>query len=266
MREPCETLPPYDHVNAYVVASNGVAMVVDPGSGGPEAVRALDAALVDAGTRLVKGVLLTHTHPDHTGGLAALPELARDAALFVHAAEARRLGAAARPTLLADGRRLVVGDAVLRTVHTPGHSPGHLAFALEPDRAVLVGDLLAGAGSTWVGAPEGDVAAYLASLARVSELDARVLGPGHGPAIHDPADRLAWARDHRLERERQVVDALAGEPRTLDQLGRAVYPGLEPEARPYAEASLLAHLRKLMAEMRVVHLGDDESGPFALRR
>lgn len=266
MRQPCATLPPYDHVNAWLVVSDGVALVVDPGSDEPAARAGLRRALEHAGVRLVKGVLLTHTHPDHVGGLEDVLALAGGAPVFVHPAEADRLEGVPRPVLLGDGRRLTVGDVIVEALHTPGHSPGHLAFHVVDDGVALVGDLLAGSGSTWVGVPEGNVTAYLASLERVRALRAKRLGPGHGDPITDPEGHLAWARAHRLEREDQVLRALQGEPLSLSALRRAVYPKVDPAAASLAEASLLAHLRKLMREMRVVHLGSDETGPYAARR
>ncbi len=264
LRLPSRTLPPFDHVNVYLVAAGGVGVVVDPGSPGEASRDAIDAALASAGVRLLKAVLLTHGHVDHVEGLAALLESHPDCPVYLHALEAQRVRAAGR-MFLADEHRLTVGDTVIRTLHTPGHSPGHLSFLVEDDRTALAGDLVAGQGSSWVGTPEGDVSAYLASLSRLRGLAPALLGPGHGPLVRDPAAKLAAAAEHRLARERQLLAALAEGPQRLAALRRQVYPGLPDAARELAERSLLAHLAKLMHEMRVVHLGDDPHSPFALR-
>jgi endoribonuclease LACTB2 len=260
---PTATLPPWRATNAFVVGGGGVGWLVDPGGHGPEAEAALDALLAAAGVRTLKGVLLTHTHADHVGGVLGV--LARHGLsdVLVHPAGIARLpvGVAGRP--LAPGRRLVAGPAVVQAIATPGHASDPLAFWLDDDRVALVGDLVAGRGSTWVGVPDGDVADHLASLARIAALDPAIVAPSHGPLRDDGRTVLDDARTHRLDRERAIWAALAGGPATLDALEAAVYPDLEPAAAAFARRSLLAHLQKLMRETRVAHLGDDERGPFA---
>jgi len=266
LRLPSRTLPPFDHVNVHLVASNGVGVVVDPGSPGEDAARVTLDALRNAGVRLLKAVLLTHTHPDHIEGLGPLLELARDCVVYVHPLEADRLEGVPALIPLGGDRRIAVGDATVRSLHTPGHSPGHLTFLVEEDGVALVGDLVAGQGSSWVGVPEGDVAEYLASVARLRALEPRLLAPGHGPLVADADGKLAAATGHRLQREAQVLDALSGGARDLAALRERIYPSLPEPSHDLAERSLLAHLRKLMREMRVLHLGEDPSGPYALRR
>lgn len=273
VRLPCDTLPPYDHVNAYVVAGGGVAVVVDPGSNRPEAQAMLRAALTAAGARLLKGIALTHTHPDHVDGVPPLAAYEADRngtapPLLVHAAEAGNLPDR-NVTYLADGRVLTVGDATMTALHTPGHSPGHLTFVVAGPagevEAALVGDLAVATGSVWVGLPEGDVSAYLATLERVAAIGAPLLAPGHGALIENPVRRLQELAAHRREREAQVLAALAAGSATAAEITRRVYPGHPDAVLALAEQTVLAHLVKLMREMKVVHLGDDNRGPYALR-
>lgn len=261
---PSMPLPPFEHTNAYVVARSGVGLVIDPGSREPVAAERLQATLRAAGVAAPKGIVLTHTHSDHVAGVPALRDAYPDVAVYVHPLELARVPSEWRATGLAGGRRLTVADAVVEVVHTPGHSPGHVTLWWPPGRTAIVGDLVAGAGSVWVGVPDGDVSHYLESLARVAALDPRVVAPGHGPVRRDGAAVLLEARTHRMERERQVLAALRAGPRGVRELREAIYPELDPAVAPFAERSLLAHLHKLMRERRVMHAGTDEQGPYLL--
>lgn len=267
------TLPPHRTTNSYLIVDRGVGWLVDAGFAPDDthALATLLAALDAVGLVTLKGLLLTHTHPDHWAGAATLQRHFAEARrerlpVYVHPEELARLALPGEVRALRGGRRLTAGDLTLHARHTPGHSPGHLCFEVPEVRVALVGDLLAGEGSTWVGVPEGDVRAYLASLQGLQALALRALGPGHGALVRAPEARIAEVRAHRLERERQVLAALQHEALRLDALRERVYPELPPAAWEHAERSLLAHLVKLMAEMRVVHLGSDARGPYRARR
>lgn len=265
---PCRTLPPYDHVNSYLIAANGIGAIVDPGSDRPEALDGLLELTRQVGVRRLEAVLLTHTHSDHVAGLGAVLAAFDAPEVRVHPLEADRVRAASAPLPLDDEGVLAVGDTPVRALHTPGHSPGHLSFLIPGDggTVALVGDLVAGEGSSWVGAPEGEVASYLRSLARLRALRPALLGPGHGPVVRDPDAKLAHSAAHRLERERQLVAALADGVGALTQLRERLYPGLPEAAHGLAERSLLAHLFKLIAEGKVARRGDDPAGPYELLR
>jgi endoribonuclease LACTB2 len=260
---PVATLPPWSATNAYLIAGAGVGWLVDPGGAGPAAEAAIDALLASAGVRTLKGVLLTHTHPDHVAGVADVVRRHGAIDVLVHPAGVQRLPRGVVGRALLPGRRLVAGPLVVRALDTPGHATDHLAFWLDEDRAVVVGDLVAGRGSTWVGFPDGSVVDYLASLERVAALAPRLVAPGHGPLRHDGGAVLDEARAHRLARERDVWAALEAGPASLGSLRASVYPDLDADAHDLAERSLLAHLHKLMRETRVMHLGSDAHGPFA---
>jgi endoribonuclease LACTB2 len=254
-------LGPWEHTNAYVLGGRGVSLVVDPGADEPAALEALAAAVAATGSDAPKGIMLTHTHPDHIAGLAPLRARWPDVPVYVHPLEA---DAVPRPTPFAGGRRLVVADHVVEALATPGHSRGHLALWLAEERVLLAGDLVAGRGTIWVGAPDGDVTAYLDSLARAAALEPALVAPGHGPVRRDGATVLREAREHRLAREAAIVRALAGGALELPRLRDALYGDLPEELAALAERSLLAHLEKLMREHRVMHAGSDARGPYLL--
>lgn len=266
---PSQTLPPFTTTNTYLIADGGVGVLVDPGFHEAASMEGLLEALERARVDFLKAILLTHTHQDHRAGIPFVQAHFEGVSVFVHPHEFTRLEAesAARDVrALHDDKTIPAGDLTVRSVFTPGHSPGHLSFYLEDVRVALVGDVLASRGSTWVGLPEGDVEDYLASLQRLQGLEPTLLGPGHGETIREPSTRLAEARQHRLERLEQVYKALQEEPLRLNELREAVYPEVEADLERFTEYSLLALLKKLMNDMRVLHLGEDETGPYAVRR
>lgn len=261
---PSETLPPFTHTNSYLIADGGVGMLVDPGFHEEKSLKAVQDALELAGVKLLKAILLTHTHPDHIGGLAMVQRAFEDIPVYVHPNELSRLEAKSVQALNA-GRTLTVGNKTLLSVFTPGHSPGHLSYYLEAETLALVGDMAAGHGSTWIGLPEGDIDDYLTSIDALRVLKVSILGPGHGKLITDPYNKLNEVRQHRLERLEQVYRALEPRELSLSELREAVYPGVHEDLKNLAEYSLLALLKKLMNDMRVLHLGKDEQGPYAVR-
>jgi len=236
-----------DGTNTYLVGApgSGQVVVVDPGPADAAHLAAVEAAATARGARVV-ALLVTHHHGDHAE--AAAPWSARFGAP-VAAAGAAVAGPGGR--LLADGDRLALAGTTLDVVATPGHTADHLAFRLESG-AVLVGDHVLGRGTSVVTHPEGDVVAYLASLRRVHDLGPAALYCGHGPELtEDPVAVLDFYLAHRAYRERQLLDALAEGPRTVEELVATVYAAVPREVRPAAGQSTRATLAKLQAEGRV---------------
>jgi glyoxylase-like metal-dependent hydrolase (beta-lactamase superfamily II) len=100
--------------------------------------------------------------------------------------------------------------------------------------------------------PDGDMAAYLDSLAKVRALRLRSIAPGHGHLITEPNQVIDWYIEHRLEREAQVFECVRRDKRTrIAAIVEELYVGLVPELVPMARRSVHAHLLKLAAEDRV---------------
>ena len=222
--------------NTWIVEGDPVAVVIDPGPDDDAHLAAIEERL---GPAAVGAVLVTHSHADH------LPLAERLAA-------AHRAPVLRHPQL-ADGDLVQVGKVRLKALYTPGHASDHLCFLEEGDGAVFTGDLVLGRGSTMITHPDGDMAAYLRSLDRLIELAPSILFPGHWDPVEDPMGKLAEYREHRLDRERQVLAALAEGPAGAPELTRRVYAA-EVSGKDLlraAEMTLRAHLDKLVAEGRV---------------
>ena len=222
--------------NTWIVG-DGPSIVIDPG---PDDAGHLREVTREAGH--LAAILLTHDHPDHAPGAAALAE-ATGAPVY-----------AARPPdggqRLRDGQRIVAGDMALTAVATPGHSPDHVAFVEERHRGLFTGDAVLGRGTSVIDPPEGDLMAYLRSLQRMRELSPRVLYPGHGPVVFDGPGKLEEYVEHRAAREEQVLAALASGPRTAEEIVPEIYGDHPAELHELAARSVLAHLIKLENEGR----------------
>lgn len=244
------TLPPATHTNCVVVGA-GEAVVIDPASPYPDELARLDAwldALAAAGTR-VREILLTHHHPDHTGGVTHLAERLGVPVAAHPTTRAKLAGQVAVTRDLVDGERIELPGPParrLRTILCEGHADGHLAFHEEVTDTLIAGDMVAGTGTIVIAPPEGKLGLYLRSLEALAALDARRLIPSHGPMIGDPRGLLEQYVTHRGWRERKVQDALAkAQAAPLSALVPLVYDDVPPHVYPLAERSLLAHLLKL---------------------
>lgn len=248
--------------NTYLIGGGSGVAVLDPGPEDAAHLAAILRATRDAGERITH-ILVSHTHRDHSPGAAALqratgaPVVGCGPHLTPPAEGATEGGGdhAYRPDLaLEDGARVEGADWRLTALHTPGHCANHLCFALEAQGAegvVFSADHVMSWSTSVVSPPDGDMADYMASLARLearAERD-RLYLPGHGPPLPDPLPFVAALAAHRREREAKVLDALrAAGPggATAAALVPPVYgPELDPRLLGGAARSLLAHLIKL---------------------
>jgi glyoxylase-like metal-dependent hydrolase (beta-lactamase superfamily II) len=227
-------------------------LLVDAGVGHPEHLAALEKLL---GDRPLSRVFLTHAHRDHSAGVPHLR--ARWPGVEIAGGAALDNGAALRGPRIADGGTLPAGDRMMQVVSTPGHSPDHACLWDEDARIFFAGDLLVASGTVMIDASSGGgLRGYLASLARVRELDPARIYPGHGPFIDNGAALIDQYVAHRMDRERQVLDALAHGPSTVQALVKTIYPLLDPAIAPAAEETLIAHLAKLEEEEKVQRSGE----------
>ncbi len=262
---PSHTLPPFSHTNSFVVHNQGVAVLLDAGFYEEASVKLIKDALNTANVSFLKALFLTHTHPDHIEGIPLLREAYPDLPIYVHANEFMQVEAFGNIKILNEARNFMVGDTLIQTVFTPGHSLGHLSFYLPDETLAIVGDLLAGKGSTWIGKPEGNMNDYLASLERIRALKLTKLAAGHGDTLLDPYNKLNEVRQHRLARLEQVLGAFEGHKiRLLPDIRNYVYPDVPEAMTAMADSSLLALLEKLMLDTKIMHLGDSEAGPYML--
>jgi glyoxylase-like metal-dependent hydrolase (beta-lactamase superfamily II) len=92
---------------------------------------------------------------------------------------------------------------------------------------------------------------YLAALERLRTRRPAVICPAHGPLVLDPDAKLSGYIEHRLDRERKLVAALAAGKRTVDALLDDVWSDAPAVLRAAAGVTLAAHLDKLADEGRL---------------
>lgn len=255
--------------NSFILGEGRVA-VIDPGPAIPAHLEAIRAAL-RPGER-VEAILVTHPHCDHSG-LARPLAAATGAPVFAfgdaRAGISPEMAALALQGALGGGEgadegfvpdvRLADGEWLegpgwrVEALWTPGHMGSHLSFRMG--EVVFTGDLVMGWASTLISPPEGDLAAYRRSLARLAEVGARRFLPGHGPAVEDPGARIAELLAHRAAREAAILAALGPRPQELGPITRAVYADTPPALLPAAARNALAHLIDLAARGLVVAEG-----------
>ena len=236
----------------YVIGSGEVA-VIDPGPDLAEHVEALLAGL--SGER-VTHILITHTHRDHSPAAAAL-KAATGAPTWGFGPHAG--GKRGEPGVeeggdwdfvpdvaVRDGERITGRGWRFEAVHTPGHTSNHLCFALEDSGILFSGDHVMGWSTSVISPPDGDMAAYMASLDKLLGRPDTVYWPTHGPAIGEPKRLVRAFIAHRREREAGILDCLSAGVEQIDAIVERLYVGLQPGLRRAAGRSVQAHLIDLV--------------------
>jgi glyoxylase-like metal-dependent hydrolase (beta-lactamase superfamily II) len=243
----------------YLAGSREVA-IIDPGPDLPEHLNALVQAVAE---RPVVAILCTHTHRDHSPAARPLAQLTGAPIIGCAALALEDVGPRADAAfdgdywpdrVLADGEWIEVDGERLTAVATPGHTSNHLCFAY---RGVLfTGDHVMGWSTTVVVPPDGDMADYMASLAKLKARDDRIFYPAHGPAVKKPAQLLRGMLGHRMQRERQILRIIGEAPAAIPDIVLQAYPGLDPRLLVAAGGSVWAHLLDLERRGLVMRAGD----------
>ncbi|MCE2483267.1 MAG: MBL fold metallo-hydrolase [Alphaproteobacteria bacterium] len=239
------------HGTGTYIVGRGEVAIIDPGPDLDAHVAALLAAVAG---ETVTHILITHTHRDHSPAARALRQ-ATGAATYGFGPHGGGAGgdveegadrAFAPDRRLGDGAGIAGGGWTLTALHTPGHTSNHLCYALAEERALFPGDHVMGWSTTVVSPPDGDMGAYMASLALCRERAAagrdRVYYPTHGAPIADPARHVDQLLAHRRHREAQIASCLGAGVVTVPEMVERIYAEVPRELHGAARRSVLAHL------------------------
>lgn len=258
----------------YIVGAGAEVAVIDPGPDDTGAAGHADtngtghveAILKAVGDARIVAIVCTHTHRDHSP--ASRPLQAASGAPIIGCAPLALVDDGPRADaafdaeympdrVLTDGERLAGNGWTLEAVATPGHTSNHLCYSVVESGALFTGDHVMGWSTSVVSPPDGDMAAYMASLQKLYDREDRVLYPAHGPQIDNPRQLVRGMLGHRRQRERQIVRLLeeAG-PHVIPAFVAAMYKGLDERLHGAAGRSVLAHLIDLERQGRVAVRGE----------
>lgn len=252
----------YTGTQTYLVGTRDGLAVIDPGPDDSDHLAAVERAIGDAP---VIAIMCTHTHRDHSPGAAPLARRTGAPVIGCAPLTLESLGpradapfdtAYSPDRVLADGDEVCGPGWTLAAVATPGHTSNHLCFALRETGALFTGDHVMGWSTTVVAPPDGDMADYMASLAKLRAREDRIYYPAHGQAIERPAQFVRQMAAHRRQRERQIVKLLGEGPQPIAALVPRMYRGINQVLWPAAGLSVLAHLIDLERRGTVARSGD----------
>jgi len=238
--------------NTYIVGTDAV-WIVDPG---PLCEAHIDAVLAAVADRQVSGILVSHSHMDHSPAANPIAEKT-GAKIYGFGALSRDLLSLTEEDVdadfvpdiaLADGHLIGEGEWQIMAMHTPGHFPNHMAYYLPHKGIVFSGDHVMGWSTTVVVPPLGNMAEYLASLDKLEHVGAHLMLPSHGPKVGRPGERIREVRDHRAMRQRQVEACVQKGVSNPAMIVAEIYDELPDRLITAAKGCVAAHLEFMAGE------------------
>lgn len=250
--------------NTYIVGSTELA-VIDPG---PDDEKHIGDILRVAAGRPITHILITHTHRDHVDNAAALKAATGALTAGYSRSNVSRGTIASSPSgtefvdiefapdiELAHGDVLSGADWSMTALHTPGHAPDHICYALDGREILFSGDHVMAWNTTVVAPPEGRMADYLTSLQILLGRPERTYLPGHGGRIEDAQRMVKAYLLHRRWREQAIVAAIRDGRSTVREVAELIYDSLDPKLHNAALLSVMAHVEHLIEREMVTAAG-----------
>ena len=224
--------------NSYLLGDQEIS-IIDPG---PALIDHIDDLISISGSYL-KQIIITHTHPDHSPGASILKEKLGIPILgLTTESSLERDDPIDIDQQISHGDFIQTNEYTLEVIHTPGHASNHLCYLLKEENILFTGDHIMQGSTVVIAPPDGNMTEYNISK----------IAPGHGELIHDPIKIIDSIIEHRLGREKKVLEKLNKiGPSTIDELVIEVYDDVSAILHPIAKWSLEAHLIKLNENKKV---------------
>lgn len=248
----------YKGTNTYILGQGNDLALIDPG---PEDDQHFNAMMGAIGKKRLTTILVTHTHRDHVDGLPRLQKAtgaktagfgrivkAQGSSPTVHSGTEFVDEGFKPDILLRDSDRFQGDGYSLTAVHTPGHAPDHLCFALDGTKLFISGDHVMSWNTSVVAPPEGHMGDYMQSLDKLMVRNDEAFLPGHGGRLYQPRRVVKAFIVHRQMRERAILDCIKEGHATVDEIVPIVYRGLDSRLVRAASLSVAAHVEHLIEQ------------------
>ncbi len=184
--------------NVYLILGDQPGLI-DAGSGPPENRLKLMIEKTGVNPKSLKTLILTHNHPDHSGGLVELAGM--NIRVIAHPSVAVTISKDFEIRTVMDNETVKIGHLTLKVFHTPGHAPESICLYNHPYQILFSGDTVFPRGNFGrTDLSGGDSSKLLASIKRLKNLEVRHLLPGHeNPVIGNGNKHLSASLEAALE-------------------------------------------------------------------
>ena len=254
----------------YIIGKENLA-IIDPG---PIDQNHFDAIIKSTKGQTITHIFLTHNHIDHsplakkikeeTGAKIYFKTLTSDFEdndKFEEGYDKNIEG----DIELSDGDLVETSEWTIEAIHTPGHTSNHMCYSLLDEEILFSGDHVMGWSTTVIVPPDGNMNDYINSLKKLLKRSEKDFCPTHGPIIENPKDILEKYITHRMERERQIINAIKSGKNKIPDIVKIIYKDIDVGLHPAAAMSTLAHLKRMEKNNEIKISGENLDGTYELK-
>ena len=176
-----------EYNNVYLISA-GRAAFFDSGYPDGEHLELLLELWGETGRSEMAGVIVSHWHGDHSGGAKAISD-STGCSIFSSPTEKPVIEQKSPGThvgiTVADGDTLDLDGATLEFIHLPGHTYGSMGAIYREEGILFAGDVIRTSEPFHMSPKHGSLQDHLRSLEKLLTYDIRIIGPGHGPLVHE---------------------------------------------------------------------------------
>jgi len=253
----------------YIIGKENLA-IIDPG---PIDQNHFDAIIKSTKGQTITHILLTHNHNDHsplakkikeeTGAKIYFKNLSNDIQTEDQFEEGYDKDIEG-DIELSDGDIIETNEWTVEAIHTPGHTSNHICYSLAEEDVLFSGDHVMGWSTTVIVPPDGDMNDYINSLKKLLKRSENNFYPTHGPIIERPKELVAKYIEHRMEREKQITEAIKLGNKKIPDMVKIIYKDVDISLHPAAAMSTLAHLIRMKENNEIAVSGNNLNGIYEL--